>query len=1034
MGKVRSTLNEKINIIIILLVLFVFLAAPASASPYIEFYSLDISDFGEHRDGYINNNEIVEIDVGIENTGTSDASYVKGKLNLKYPNPYITITDSSANYRDVAKGDKKYDTFKFEVGNVPKDSKYEKITFELVLTDSSGNTWTEWFTKYVTVLGEPEPTTYALTTKVYDSISGDAISGARVYLDGASKGYTSSSGLYKITGVSEGDHNVKVTKSDYKDVTMEINDLNSDKTLTFNIHEIIPQYTLTVKVVDSVSGDAISGARVYLDGVPKGYTSDSGSLKIYFVSKGEHNVKVTKSGSPDVTKSVYVSSYITTTLTIDVPEPTYTLTVKAVDSSSNAVSDARVYLDDVSKGYTSDSGSLKIVGVSKGDHHVKVTKSGYSDEKSVYVSSDKTTTLTIPYVPPITDDPELTYTLTVKSVDSSSNAVSDARVYLDGVSKGYTSDSGSLKIVGVSKGDHHVKVTKSGYSDEKSVYVSSDKTTTLTIPYVPPITDDPELTYALTVKVVDFRTGDVVTDASVYLDDKYEGKTSSYGSLKISDVSEGKHEIKVIKDEYFDGSESKYVNYDDSISINILANLYTPNIKVYDSATNKVIEGADVYFDGKYKGTTSSYGILKISGVSEGSYNVKIKKNGYRDVSSNVFVDRKLIQEVIKISPNEMFVSLSKNEGDVPLRYEKRDYWYDRQNEKYYDENKKEVVDANVVRQLTYLINLNSLNENSEIKSHFNTKYIYWQQISDDFRNSYILSRISAGLFIAAEVPLDVKSAAIKFGEFTFETYGQTADENVFIVGSYILSGAGTDGDVRGIVKNYKNYKAINDYQKLGDVAIDEFGDGNLNKFAEFMTKHKEYDGIKVGAIEGMAGAGATLIETVVRNNAETMEEKALNEMTQAQYLATTAQIISEEFDKIDKKSDLGYEPEQVMIRIYDYYDKQTQYFLFESMFVKINLNDAKNEFESTKSMYDSTPAYSVVTRIKLWLIMQKLKDGIDNLEESNNRWSDKILISLDNGKQIKSRYLILEKEVTLYNSRQNSIPLESTKFDLKFS
>lgn len=54
--------------------------------------------------------------------------------------------------------------------------------------------------------------------------------------------------------------------------------------------------TITVSVVDSITGKRISGAYVFLDGVWKGTTDGLGQLKITRVTQGSHTITVRKSG------------------------------------------------------------------------------------------------------------------------------------------------------------------------------------------------------------------------------------------------------------------------------------------------------------------------------------------------------------------------------------------------------------------------------------------------------------------------------------------------------------------------------------------------------------------------------------------------------------------------------------------------------------------------------------------------------------------------------------------------------------------
>ena len=163
----------------VLLVICVNFIPLASASPFLEYYSGSIDDDNSgsssgNSNGKINPEETIEITVKIENNGNTDVSGVTGELRLKKSNPHVTIIDDDASYGTIESTERKEGTFVFHVSDVKENSIYESISFEVILTDSSGNTWTDSFTKYVDFPSITVPTTETSTFEPTDTDTHDS--------------------------------------------------------------------------------------------------------------------------------------------------------------------------------------------------------------------------------------------------------------------------------------------------------------------------------------------------------------------------------------------------------------------------------------------------------------------------------------------------------------------------------------------------------------------------------------------------------------------------------------------------------------------------------------------------------------------------------------------------------------------------------------------------------------------------------------------------------------------------------------------
>ena len=111
--------------------------------------------------------------------------------------------------------------------------------------------------------------------------------------------------------------------------------------------------------------------------------------------------------------------------------------------------------------------------------------------------------------------------------------------------------------------------------------------------------------------------------ASIYVDDTYKGVTPKV----ISEVSEGSHQVKIARNGYYD--YTRIANVAAGKTTTVSATLtYLPQAPVTGSLdVRSTPSGASVYIDDTYKGITPTV----VSGISAGSYVVKIARNGYYD-------------------------------------------------------------------------------------------------------------------------------------------------------------------------------------------------------------------------------------------------------------------------------------------------------------------------------------------------------------------------------------------------------------------
>ncbi len=191
------------------------------------------------------------------------------------------------------------------------------------------------------------------------------------------------------------------------------------------------------------------------------------------------------------------------------------------------------------------------------------------------------------------------------SVSVLPSSLSNVSVYVDGSYKG----TAPCTVNNLKQGNHTVRVSKFGYSDDSaSVYVSSGRTSyvTLQIPVA-----------SIAVETLN------VSGASVYVDGSYKGTTP----LTVRDLAPGTHNLKIEKTHYQTITESIYLPRDTITTVTRSMIKISGYLTVTANPSN-----ASVFVGG-----------ARISGrteLDEGHYNVRVRLFGYDDFSTSIVIER----------------------------------------------------------------------------------------------------------------------------------------------------------------------------------------------------------------------------------------------------------------------------------------------------------------------------------------------------------------------------------------------------------
>jgi len=196
-----------------------------------------------------------------------------------------------------------------------------------------------------------------------------------------------------------------------------------------------------------------------------------------------------------------------------------------------------------------------------------------------------------------------------------------ARLYLDNVYKGVT----PLNLDRVSSGQHHIKLTMTGYQDWSN-YVSVPPSRTITV----------------STNLIPFTVNGSISiycnqgSARIYLDGKYQKTTSANKSVELKNIQQGYHELMITKNGYqkWENTIMVTTNQTYMVSAYLVPEInYDGSIAVYCN-----VSGAKVFLNGTYKIATLSSQPRILKEIREGQYEITLTKDGYRTWVQDIWV------------------------------------------------------------------------------------------------------------------------------------------------------------------------------------------------------------------------------------------------------------------------------------------------------------------------------------------------------------------------------------------------------------
>ena len=386
----------------------------------------------------------------------------------------------------------------------------------------------------------------------------------------------------------------------------------------------------------------VDGASVSFDGAYKGV-----------ISGGSLTVPVYTTGAPFSSFTVEKAGYTSFTGALSMPGEGETRTVFAtlneiptptpvppsnhgsigVESSPNG---AQIYFNGNYRGLA----PLTINDVYPGTYTISADMSGYrsySTTVTVYAGSRSSVYCTLTQL-------QTSGSLYVISNPTNSN------VYLDSVYKGVT----PITLSNLATGTHIVQLDHTGYYDWKStVNVPSGGTNTVSGTLNPLSVSTTGWVY------VSSSPG----GATVTIDGNGMGQTPASGSLKLSNVAVGDHNVALSLPGYEPYSTTVNVVTNTVSEVSGILQTLTPSSGSGSLSVSSSPAGANVFLDNNFIGVTP----FTAPGVAAGSHVVTIKFEGYQDYSTSAQVNAGATSTVsAALSPGTAPAPTQKS-GIIPL-------------------------------------------------------------------------------------------------------------------------------------------------------------------------------------------------------------------------------------------------------------------------------------------------------------------------------------------------------------------------------
>ena len=379
--------------------------------------------------------------------------------------------------------------------------------------------------------------------------------------------------------------------------------------------------------VTDTDGNALANATIVMDG--KTYTTDeNGVLLITNVEAGNYKVTASANGykSSEAFVDVVALTKATCTLTLEKEILRGTGVVIVTDENGNALSNASVTING-EQVVTDAEGKATFANLEVGSYDVLITKDGYHEKiTTINITANDTTTITEFLI-------MKTGNMHIFVYDADGEVLSNATVVVD--NKTYTTDEhGKVVISGLMPKSYFVKVLKDGYVEySTTLSIKPEEVTSHNVYLQKVIT-----TGTLKVTVVD-ENGNALKNAMVSIDNR-NVTTDENGIVTITDIEAGSYEVSVTKDGYTSSKFNATIIAEQTLSHTVMIEkeITTGSLTVTVNDVNgNTLKAVSIIINGVTYATDEN-GLVTISELEAGTYNVSIQKAGYNIENKTVVI------------------------------------------------------------------------------------------------------------------------------------------------------------------------------------------------------------------------------------------------------------------------------------------------------------------------------------------------------------------------------------------------------------
>jgi len=241
-----------------------------------------------------------------------------------------------------------------------------------------------------------------------------------------------------------------------------------------------------------------------------------------------------------------------------------------------------------------------------GDYSIRIELSGYQTwSRTIRIDSDRTS-----FIRANLQRLQQYASLTIRCNED------NARIYVDGQYKGLTERNRSVLLEQISEGYHDIRITLDGFRDwNRRINIDLAERVQLNV----------NLEKISRTGILEITCD--VDNAMIYLDGNYERRTSSNRNVRIENIQEGIHELRIIKEGYRDYLATLRIYPDSVYQVDVKMRQYEQKgaIAVHCNENN-----AKIFINGIYKAVTKKNQSKILDDLKEGMYEITIVKDGYR--------------------------------------------------------------------------------------------------------------------------------------------------------------------------------------------------------------------------------------------------------------------------------------------------------------------------------------------------------------------------------------------------------------------